>query len=184
MNALAIALLSGVASSVATVIVERILERRARLVVYYGHVAAFTVRPTDQPAFGVNTHSVIVQNNGKEAARNVTLAHFTLPLNVSIFPEVSHAVVRHEHGGDIVFDSVVPGQQITVSYLYFPPVVANQVNGHVRYDKGLAKAVPVVLQQQYPRRVQMVVRALTLSGAAIWAYLAIRGALWALTISG
>ena len=45
---------------------------------------------------------------------------------------------------------VVPNQQLTISYLYFPPTTYAQVNDGVKCDEGLATQIPVLLQQQYP----------------------------------
>ena len=46
---------------------------------------------------------------------------------------------------------VVPNQQLTISYLYFPPTTYANVNAGVKCDEGFATVIPVLLQRQYPR---------------------------------
>jgi len=69
--------------------VGRAIERRPRVIVFYGHVGAFQLQPSGQLPGGVHTHSVVIKNTGKLAARNVRLPHrlaLTPPLNFSVDP--------------------------------------------------------------------------------------------------
>ena len=66
--------------------------------------------------------------------------------------------------------TLVPGENLTVSYLYFPPVTYADVNAGVKYDEGLATPIPVLLQRQYPTRYMVIVGILMLLGIATLAY--------------
>ena len=74
-----------------------------------------------------------------------------MPPNFSVFPSVQYTVVNLPSGGtDIVFPVLVPQQQLTVTYLYYPPMLAAHVNTGCRSDEGYAKIVPVLLRHPRP----------------------------------
>lgn len=58
---------------------NRIIERRPRLLSYLAHSSAVTVRPPEGEPTTVHTHSVVVWNGGKQPAKNVRLGHHVLP---------------------------------------------------------------------------------------------------------
>lgn len=130
--------------------IDRHFGDRANLISYYMHVSAFrSTLPTGQ-AFFVNTHSVVVRNTGRRAATNLRLSHVGLP-DFNIWPHVQHRTeVLPDGSTDIVVPVLVPGEQIIVSYLYFPPQTAEQINAGIKCDQGFAQAIPVILQRQYP----------------------------------
>lgn len=51
----------------------------------------------------------------------------------------------------MVFPVVVPNALITISYLYMAPLQFSEINKGIKHDDGFAKAIPVILQRQYPR---------------------------------
>ena len=59
---------------------------------------------------------------------------------------------------------MVPGEEVTVSYLYFPPVTVAQINSGIRSDEGFAHAIPVLLQRIYPKWFTRMAAALMLIG--------------------
>src|SRR4029078_3840900 len=68
--------------------INRLTERKARLIAYYGHVAVFRLAGTGgNPPNEVNTHSVIVRNVGGLAAHNVRVTHSYLPPNYHVHPQ-------------------------------------------------------------------------------------------------
>jgi hypothetical protein len=142
-----------------TIWVTRLFEQRPRLIAFYGHVAAFrAVPPNGQPIF-VNTHSVVLRNTGRQSATNVRLSHHHLP-DFVILPAVQHTTEDVPNSGrDILIPTLVPGQQIIISYLYFEPTNFTNINAGIRCDEGLARQIPVILQRQYPR---WAIRAVTL----------------------
>ena len=126
---------------------ERTIRERARVVAYLGEVSVFTIRNEDNPPFNVHTHSVVVRNAGRRPAHNVRLGHQYLPPNVRIFPEIEH---MRNAADEIVFPTLVPGEQVTVGYLYHPPVVWTQINGQIKSDDGMAKILNVLPTPQLP----------------------------------
>lgn len=93
----------------------RALERRPRVVVFYGHVGAFQLQPSAHgPGGAVHTHSIVIRNSGKLTAHNVRVAH-TLPLasptiNVSVHPQTFYTQTTLPTGGDeILFGTLVTG---------------------------------------------------------------------------
>jgi hypothetical protein len=67
---------------------------------------------------------------------------------------------------------LVPGEEITVSYLYFPPVTVAQVNAGIRSNEGFARQIPVLLQRVYPMWFNRMGVALMLIGLVSLVYIA------------
>ena len=131
--------------------VNRRFESRAVLLSHWGHVSSFNYRQADGSTGIVNTHSVVIRNAGRRPATNVRLSHSYLP-DFNIWPPVQYQLENVQSSGqDIVIPKVVPNQQLTISYLYFPPTTYANVNAGVKCDEGFATVIPVLLQRQYPR---------------------------------
>ena len=158
--------------------VNRRFETRPILIAHFGHVSAFRlVPPGGQPVF-VNTHSVVLRNAGHRSATNVRLRHNVLP-DFNIWPLLQHHVEDLPDGGrEIVIPTLVPGEEITVSYLYFAPVTVAQINAGIRSDQGFAHPIPVLLQRQYPKWFNALAAALMLIGVIAVAYVAFRAFVW------
>lgn len=98
----------------------------------------------------IGTHALVVRNVGKVSAKNVRLGHKRLP-DYNVFPVTKYEVTVLPGGGkEISFPTLVPGEQITISYLYFSPTVCSQVNTHVKSDEGLAKIIDVIPAPNLP----------------------------------
>jgi hypothetical protein len=152
--------------------INRRFESRPALISYFGHVAAFrTTPPSGSPIF-VHTHAVVLRNVGRRSATNVRLRHNVLP-DFVIWPEVQHHTEDLPSGGrEIVIPTLVPGEQITVSYLYFPPVTADQVHAGILSNEGFARHIPVLLQRVYPKWFNRIAFALMLIGLISLMYVA------------
>jgi len=138
-----------------------------------GHVSAFTLQG-EQPT-AVFTHSVVVRNAGRLAARNVRLGHLNLPQNVRIEPQVEHTVSRNADGsGEIAIAVLVPKEQITVSYLYFPPLTWNQINTYTKSDDGFAKIINAIPTPQPPKVVAWLAWLLMFLGTSFSVYWLLR----------
>jgi hypothetical protein len=155
------------------VILNRVIERRAKLTTYLGHTSIFEVHPPGAAAQLIHMHSIVVTNVGGKAANTVRLSHHQLP-DFYIWPAVPHGVEEVPQGGrDIVIPVLVPGQQITISYLYYPPVTWNLVNAGVRSDEGFAKALNVLPVRQFSKSVNSLIGFLMLMGTIATFYLVI-----------
>jgi hypothetical protein len=150
--------------------ISRWWEKRPRLVSYLAHSSAVLVEPPEGPQFQVNTHSIVVRNAGKKAALNVRLTHFVLP-NYSVYPLVNYDVRDLPSGGrEIVFPVLIPGEEVTVTYLYYPPVFWNNVNSQTRSDEGFAKILSILPAPQPSAVVRRSLLALVFLGSATSLY--------------
>ncbi len=151
--------------------VNRRFENRPVLISYFSHVSTFRYTPPGGEPVQVNTHSVVLRNTGRQRATNVRLHHANLT-DFNIWPAVVHNIEALPNGSkDIVIPTLVPGEEITVSYLYFPPVIAGQVNAGIKSDQGFANQITVLLQRQYPPWFNRTVVALFLLGIITACYL-------------
>lgn len=155
--------------------VNRRFENRPVLISYFSHVSAFKYTPSGGQPLGINTHSVVLRNAGRESATNVRIHHIRLP-DCNIWPPIVHNVETLQDGSkDIVIPALVPGEQITISYLYFHPVTVEQVNAGIKCDKGFSQQIAVLLQRQFPRWVNFIVGTLMLTGLVTIIYLIYTG---------
>lgn len=130
--------------------INRKLERRPVIVSFFGHASSFSINSNDIAPITINTHTVVIRNVGKRSAKNLRVSHATLP-NVNVFPQIPYHVENLPDGAiDLVFPTVVPGQQVTISYLYFAPLLVTGINIGIKHDDGFGKAISVILQRQYP----------------------------------
>lgn len=152
--------------------VNRRFESRPILISYFGHVSAFQLAPPGGQLVQVNTHSVVLRNAGRRSATNVRLRHTVLP-DFNIWPALAYHVeeLPPPGGREIVIPTLVPGEEITVSYLYFPPLTVAQINAGIKCDQGFAQPIPVLLQRRYPRWFNATVAALMLLGLVSALYL-------------
>lgn len=95
----------------------------------------------------INTHEIVVKNSGKLPAKNVRLGHKVLP-NYTINPiskyEISDISGISGGGKEISFHMLIPNEQITISYLYFPPITYEKINMSIKSDEGFAKLIHVI----------------------------------------
>lgn len=129
---------------------NRYFEKQPKLIAYFSHISAFTLK-TIQPHITVNTHSVVLHNSGNQCATNIRLHHTNLPA-FNIWPSIVYNVETLSDGStDIIIPKLVQGEQITISYLYFPPLLVDNINSSIKCDQGFSKQIPVLLQRQYPQ---------------------------------
>ena len=129
-----------IASPLVALVVGFVLTRtlnRPVVTTYLGHTSAHRADAVaGGQRFDVFTHSLVIQNTGWRSASNVKLAHSKLP-SFSVYPDVEYRVSDLPGGGqEILFPSLVPNEQVTVSYLYIPPgnLGSDQPRGQVRLD--------------------------------------------------
>lgn len=150
-------------------VIKHYSEAKSKVVSFIGHVSAFTLQ--DQERTVVHTHSVVVRNVGRKAAHNVRLAHGVLPINITIYPPVQNSIARNPDGsGEIIVPVLVPQEQVTISYLYFPPLLWNQINLNTKSDEGFAKIVNVIPMPRPSKGVLAVVWLLMFLGASLLFY--------------
>ncbi len=155
--------------------INRRFESHPALYSFFGHVSAFKHTPPGGKQIDVYTHSVVVSNHGRRPATNVRLNHTVLP-DFNIFPTAAYSIqTLPDDSRDILIPAIVPGEVLTISYLYFPPVTWNQVNAGIKFDEGFARQIPVLLQRQYPRWATLTAAVLALVGLVSVVYAVILG---------
>lgn len=160
-------------------IIKHYTEARSKVVSFIGHVSAFTLQNEERTV--VHTHSVVVRNAGRKAAHNVRLTHGVLPIDVTIYPPIQHTIERNaDKSGEIIIPVLVPKEQITVSYLYFPPLLWNQINLNTKSDEGFAKIFNVMPIPQPSKAVIVGVWSLMFIGASFLFYWTVRLAIYVL----
>lgn len=153
-------------------IIKRYTAARPKLVTYLVHATAIPV-PAGQAGSPshVNMHTVVIANTGKKTARNVRMGHFFLPPGHQIWPPVSHQIATGVNGSaEILFPTLVPGEQVSLSYLYFPPVTWDGINSYAKSDEGNATVIKVFPAPQPNRAVQVGLWTLVFVGTATILY--------------
>lgn len=153
---------------------NRYLERKPKLIAYFTHATAFNLQG-NTPAT-VHTHGIVIKNVGGKPATDVRIRHNYLPNDFNIHPQVEHHVQNLSSGGaEIVFPSLVQNEQVSVSYLYFPPVVYSQIHAGIRHSEGFAKEVTALPTPQYPTWFLNIVRILLIFGVIAFLYFVFEG---------
>lgn len=98
----------------------------------------------------------MIRNTGRKKANNVRFGHNVLPA-YQVYPDTSYEE-RELPGGqkEIVFSELIPKKQVTVSYLYFPPLTWDQVNTHIESDDGPVKVLNVLPTVQLPKWLRVI----------------------------
>lgn len=120
---------------------------KSRLIAYYGYISVHKVTPPEGNEIELGTHSIVIRNSGKLPARNVRLDHKILP-DYKIIPNVKYEISDIPDGGkELLFPILVPSEQVTITYIYFPPLTYGDVNTQIKSDEGLAKIINVIPTQ-------------------------------------
>jgi hypothetical protein len=161
---------------IAGFVLNRFFETRARLVYYLGHASEFVV-PT--ASLTVHTHAVVIRNIGRLTVHNVRVGHMVLPPDIAVFPYRQYRIeaLPGDHN-EIVLETLAPNEQITISYLYFPPLYWHQINSEVRCDEGLARAINVLPAREYPRWALRLMAFFLWAGVIAVAYLVVSFAIF------
>lgn len=148
---------------------NRLLERRARLIAYFTHASAFQLAGANP--MGVHTHGIVIRNVGRKPAIDVRVRHNLLPANHNVFPNIERSVVNLPGGGaEIVFPSLVPSEEVSIAYLYFPPVVYSQIHAGIRHSEGFAVEVRALPTPQHSPWIRRMSQILTVLGLVALAY--------------
>jgi hypothetical protein len=134
--------------------VDYFLGRRAKIMAYLGQPSSFNLEGENSPP--LRTHSLIIANVGRRDATNIRLGHQVLPEFKFLFPatEVPSSLFEvsslPEAGKEIIIPVLSPEQQVTISYVYSPPLSVQEINTYVKSDLGSAKLLRVLPLSQYP----------------------------------
>lgn len=164
-------LLAPILTAIVGFFAKRHFEARPKLITYLVHASAIPLE--DEKKTNVNTHSIVVRNSGKRTAHNVRIGHNFLPA-FQIHPQLAHEVVRGaNNSAEIVIPTLVPGEQINISYLYFPPDVWSQVHSYCKSDEMAAKYINIIPAAQLNKLQLAAIWSLLFIGASTLVYWAI-----------
>ena len=140
-------LLAPAITAVVGLVLKRYLEARPKLITYLVHASAIPLN--DEQKTNINTHSIVVRNAGKKTAHNVRIGHNHLPKSFQLFPQLIHETIEGPNeSAEIVIPTLVPGEQVNISYLYFPPITWNQIHSYCKSDEASAIYVNIVPTKQ------------------------------------
>ncbi len=132
----------------------------------------------------LNAHTIVIRNAGKRTAFNVRVGHLASPLTFELNPPVTYEVVRNENvGWEIRIPTLVPAEQVQVSYLYLPPMTVNLVNSYVKSDEMSARVINVLPTPQPSTLARSVGYFLFYLGLAALTYLVILASRWVYAVS-
>lgn len=174
-----------VAAVIISAIIVNLLQLRPRLFTWYHYTTTVTL-PAVPPATGqtvVNTHAFVVRNDGKLPAHNVSVSHYVLPA-YSVAPPVPHRREDLPTGGGAVltFPTLAPKEQVTITYLYFPPLLWSHINAGVRSDEAVAQPIVVLPTRQFSPWALRVFAVLFYMGIALATYWLVRFGFWVSTL--
>ena len=165
-------LLAPVIAAVIGAVVKKYFEAKPKLITYLVHSSAIPLN--DNSNTQVNTHCIVVRNAGKKTAHNVRIGHNVLPKGFQVFPLLSYKVIESTNGSaEILIPTLVPNEKVSISYLYFPPLLWNQVNSYTKSDEGFASVINAIPTPQPPRFVVALVWLLMFLGASTLVYWAV-----------
>ncbi len=175
-------IISGIACLFIGALVNRIFERKPRLIVYLGHTSAFKLRSIKEGPNQIFTHSVVVRNAGRKPTHNLRIGHIGLP-EFQIYPKVQYNVINLPDGGKgIVLPTLVSKEQITISYLYLPPLTWAKINTHFKSDEGFAKTVTMLLTPIIPKWAKALLVIILIVGSITIIYLFVLLIKWFMSI--
>lgn len=143
-------------------LINHLLENRPKVISYISHVSG--IRLTGERPIHVFTHAIVLRNAGGKTSTNVRIGHNTLP-NFEIFPDIEHTVNDLPGGGkEIVIPRLIPKKQVTITYLYHPPLTYDKINTHIESDEGPVKQLTVIPARFFPKWVHAIIWFLLIYG--------------------
>jgi len=133
----------------------------------------------------VHAHSLIVRNVGGKTANQVRVSHYMWPDHVSVHPPVNYTIERNPEGSaDIIFPVLVPGEQVTLSYLYDPSLSFNLITAGLKSDEGMGRIVDAPTMHKPSIWRMAVVLTLAFVGLSLVIYWIVLWAIALLKVSG
>ena len=136
--------------AILSVFLDRYFRERPNLIAYTGHIANFRVRGESE--ISIYTHSIVLRNAGRKSATNVRVGHVQFPNHYQITPSIVYQINDiPDSGKEILIPSLVPNEQVTISYLYEQPLQIADIHSYIKDDEGFAKIVTVLPFIQQPK---------------------------------
>jgi hypothetical protein len=167
-------------SAAAGIAVKSFLERRPRVLVFYGSRGTHELSPPGQPSIKLNAHNVIVRNSGTKTAENVRVPHISVATHHVHPPSANYSISTNSSGvTELLFPKLVPGEEVVVSYLYPTSSFAGQISSlPVRHDEALAEALDSIVQPVLKPWQSIGAHSMFWLGVVAAAYLSASAAIW------
>ncbi|WP_429057188.1 hypothetical protein [Aeromonas veronii] len=158
-------LASPIITAIIGFVIKSYFEAKPKLVTYLVHASEIPLH--DENKSKVNTHSIVVSNSGTKTANNIRIGHNFLPKSFQLFPQLTHEITWGENeSAEILIPTLVPGEQVNISYLYWPPVVWSQIHSYCKCDEVNAKYLNVAPTQQLSTFQKTIIWTLIFIGAS------------------
>lgn len=125
-----------------TFILAKYSENKPKLVAYRGYISAHRLTT---PLLSLNTHGIVIRNSGNIPIKNVRIQHSFLP-DYSVWPNTAkyEEVGLPSGGKELFFPILVPNEQITISYIYFPPITFANISTDIKSDDSFAEIINLI----------------------------------------
>lgn len=173
-----VGILSPILGVIFGVIIDRYFKEKPNLMTYLSHTSAIYTKAADGKDLKVHTHSVVIQNLGRKPSKNVRIGHYVLP-SFSIYPSIDYNINSLPDGTkEIHFPAIIPKEIIYINYLYFPPIVWQNINKYTKSDEGFAKRVNMQFIPIYSKSIKILSTILVTVGLISSIYLFVQLISW------
>jgi hypothetical protein len=158
-----IAALFSAVATIAAVLLAHWLRGRVNLITYSPNATYFQLKPNepDAPVVHVRAGQIVIQNLGRQSARNVQITSVPggAPAGYVILPSIVHSTrVGGNNEWIIEIPFIAPKETITLQ------ILNGQNVDSVRSEDGTARVVPVAHQRIFPKWLNLIAGVLMLWG--------------------
>lgn len=147
---------------------KRALDLKPRVVAFMASANSVVMGKGTDTETTIHSHVLIIRNDGGLAARDVRITHDIFPPGLSVYPGIEYRAFENPQGQtELQFPLLAPGQQVSVSYMYFPPLIWPQINCDVYSENGRAERVTLLPKPKPARWIVSLRYVLMFTGA--WA---------------
>jgi len=140
-----VTVIAPVVAAVVGYFAKRALDRAPRVVAFMAASNSVTLGKGKPNEVTIHSHVLVIRNDGALAARDVRITHDFFPPDISVYPGVEHTLVVNPQGlTELQVPLLAPGQQLAISYMYFPPLTWAQINCDVYSETGRAERVALL----------------------------------------
>jgi len=135
------------------------------------------------PGFTVHSHGLVIRNVGKQTARNVRISHSVSRTPHQVFPNVKYEISDLPTGGwEILIPTIVPNEQVQISYLYLPPLTVQNFNTAAKSDEAFAQTLNVLPTPQPARWAKAIAYFFVYAGIAATTWVLVGATQWVIAL--
>lgn len=161
--------------AIALYVAGRLFQDKSKVISWMDLGASFTLGDPDADGSRLHTHRIVLKNTGRGSAKNLRLGHLYFPEKIDVTPAVQYTITKNPDGHvELLFPTLVPGESITVSYLYFAPRIAAEINTYAKSDEGAVRIVTALPTPLPSMKVVRLLQFLAFTGACFLIYWLLR----------